>query len=86
MVILMNQIIGFLIFGGLGALAKDVVQDNKIQLPRYENGYLVLGFIGGMLVGAFVGYAIDQSYLMALLSGYVGTSAIKHLLPSGDSG
>lgn len=77
----MPDFIYFLIAGAFGALAKDIVQDNKIVLPKKVDGELVLGFIGSMIVGAFVGWAVDQSPITALLSGYVGTSAIKHLLP-----
>lgn len=78
----MSTYIIFLVAGALGSLAKDIVQDNKIILPYRENHSLVLGFIGGMLVGAFVGWAVDQNPVTALLSGYVGTSAISQLLPS----
>ena len=68
-------------FGGLlGALAKDCLADNRLQLPYFENGYVVLGSLGGMLVGAFVGFAIDGNFLTALLAGYTGTSAIGYLI------
>jgi hypothetical protein len=71
-----------LLAGALGAVAKDVVKDNKLILPKYENGELFLGCIGGMLVGAFVGWVADNNPLTACLAGYVGVSAIEHLLPS----
>ena len=67
--------------GGLGALAKDLVQDNKIMLPKIKDGVFDLGFIGGILIGAFVGYAVDHSPLTALLSGYVGISVLDNILP-----
>ena len=67
--------------GGLGALAKDIVQDGRLKLPSIKDGDLVLGFIGGAIVGAFVGLVVDHSVLTAALSGYVGTSTIQHLLP-----
>ncbi len=53
-------------------------------MPFIKDGYFYLGFIGGMIVGAFVGYAVDHSPLTAALGGYVGTSAILHLLPTVD--
>ena len=84
MVVSMDGIAYYLIAGACGALAKDVVRDNKLALPKIKDGELILGFVGGMLVGAFVGWAVDQSVLTAVLSGYVGTSAISHLLPPGD--
>jgi len=77
----MNSLIGYAVAGAIGSLARDVVKDNSIVLPKFQEGKLLLGFIGGMIVGAFVGWAIDSSYLTAALSGYVGVSAINHLLP-----
>lgn len=77
----MERIICFLLAGALGALVKDVVQDGKLSLPKFKDGDLILGCVGGMIIGAFVGIAVDSSFLTAALSGYVGTSAIKHLLP-----
>jgi len=81
----MPNFVYFLIAGAFGSLAKDIVQDNKLVLPKKVDNELVLGFIGSMIVGAFVGWAVDSSPLTALLSGYVGASAIKHLLPSQNN-
>ena len=81
----MYEILGLFLFGMLGALVKDIVSDGKLSLPKCENGELMLGCVGGMLVGGFVGYAVDHSFLTAALSGYVGVSAIRHLLPPIDS-
>jgi len=72
----------YLLAGAFGSLAKDVVSDGKIVLPRYEDGCVILGFVGGMLVGGFVGMAVDNNPLTAMLSGYVGSSAIQGLLGS----
>lgn len=80
-VVSMPSVIGFLIAGAFGSLARDCIKDGKILLPHVEDHSLVLGFIGGMIVGAFVGWATDGTLLAAGLSGYVGTSAIGHLLP-----
>ncbi len=74
-----------LLAGALGAIAKDIVQDGRLKLPSIKDGDLVLGFIGGALVGSFVGIAVDHSVLTACLSGYVGTSTIQHLLPPVQS-
>ncbi len=77
----MDNIPLLLLGGAFGAIAKDVVQDGRLKLPSIKDGDLILGFIGGAFVGAFVGYAVDHNVLTACLSGYVGTSAIQHLLP-----
>lgn len=73
--------LALILAGACGAIAKDIVQDGCLQLPQKDGDKLVLGFIGGAIVGAFVGFAVDHSVLTAVLSGYVGTSAIQHLLP-----
>jgi cell division protein FtsX len=71
--------------GAIGALAKDILQDGYIQLPFIQDGRWYLGFMGGLIIGAFVGYIADNSPITAALSGYVGVSAISHLLPSDES-
>ena len=68
--------------GAFGALVRTIVRHNQLVLPSFSSGVVSLGFIGGMVVGAFVGLMVDHSPLTALLSGYVGTSAISHLLPA----
>lgn len=72
----------FLLFlaGAIGALVKDVVVDNRIELPKKINHSLALGFIGSMIVGGFVGWAIDGSMLTAGMAGFAGLSAIENLL------
>lgn len=71
----------YFVAGAVGSLAKDIIQDNQLRLPYVKDGYVVLGFLGGMFVGAFVGWCVDGSFLTAALGGYVGTSAISNLLP-----
>jgi hypothetical protein len=70
-----------LIAGGLGALAKDLVKDNCIVLPSFQNGKYNLGFIGVMIIGSFIGFMVDHNPLTACLSGYVGISVLNDILP-----
>jgi hypothetical protein len=70
-----------LLAGGAGALIKEILEDNKIKLPNIKDGMLDLGFLGALLIGGFVGYAIDGSYLTAAMAGFVGFSAIQNLVP-----
>lgn len=67
--------------GGLGALAKDCVQDNKLQLPFLKDGYFDLGFLSAVFAGAFVGFVVDHDPLSAALGGYVGISILDNILP-----
>ena len=82
----MIEIVVLLMAGAFGALARDIVKDNKLTLPKLQDGDLVLGCLGGMIVGSFVGYAIDGSLVTATLAGYAGTSAIQNLLPHLTNG
>lgn len=66
--------------GAFGALTHEVVNKNSIRLPRIENGEVLLGVIGGMLVGAFVGIYIDGSFLTSMLSGFTGFAVATKLL------
>jgi len=75
-----DVIIAFL-GGALGSLAKDCLKDGVLYLPYIKEKSLYLGFIGGMIVGAFVGIVVDGSFGTALLGGYVGTSVISNLVP-----
>jgi len=79
------EIIILLIAGGLGALAKDCVQDNKIQLPFFKDGYFDMGFLGAMIVGAFVGFIVEHDPLSAALGGYVVISILDNVLPPKKS-
>jgi len=74
------EIVYFFIAGAAGALVKDILVDNTLELPKRVDGKIALGFIGGMLVGGFTGWAVDQSILMAALAGFSGTSVLENLL------
>lgn len=77
----MENIYLLFVAGGVGALIKEILADNCIQLPRIQNGLLDLGFIGAVAIGGFVGYVVDGSYLTAIMGGFVGFSAIQNLIP-----
>jgi len=68
------------IAGGLGSLIKDVVKDNKLMMPKYEDGSLVLGFLGGVVIGMAVGYLVDQNPTTAFFGGYAGTQMLESLV------
>jgi hypothetical protein len=53
----------FILAGALGALAADILVDNKIQLPKKVNSELVLGSLGGLFFGALAGYFADGNTL-----------------------
>jgi hypothetical protein len=68
--------------GAIGALVKDVVNDGAIELPYKKERKIFLGCLGGTLIGAFVGLALDGNFISALLAGYTGTSLIANLTSS----
>jgi len=75
----MNPVI-FLLAGACGALVKDVLKDNTLRLPKIEDGNILLGFLGGVIVGAFAGLAIDGSPITAFLGGFTGSQVIESLI------
>lgn len=76
----LGEILTALLGGAVGSLAKDCLLDGVLLLPSYHNGKLYLGFIGGMVVGAFVGMVIDGTFTTAMLAGYAGSSIIQNLV------
>jgi len=66
--------------GATGSLAKDIIQDNSLKLPKKTNGDFFLGFLGGMITGGLAGYLVDSSPTTAFLAGYAGTGVLENLL------
>ena len=67
--------------GAFGALVKDIVLDNCIILPKFDNGRLLLGSIGGSIIGASVGLIVDHSIITAFFAGYAGSQMLVALAP-----
>jgi hypothetical protein len=82
--IAMSLIILFLA-GAFGALAKDLLVDNEVELPKKTDGKFFLGFFGGMLTGALAGVLADVSPTTAFLAGFGGTAFFESLLSRGGS-
>jgi len=80
----MNEILIIACGGATGALLKEILQDNNLKLPQITKGQLNLGFLGSIIVGAFVGYAIDGGFLTAAMAGYAGFSIIEQLIPKNN--
>ncbi len=66
--------------GAAGSLAKDILADNELKLPKKTNGTFSLGFLGGMVTGGLAGYFVDGNPTTAFLAGYAGTGIIANLL------
>lgn len=77
----LQTIILLLLFGGIGALVKEILIDGKLTLPKVKSGQLCLGFVSSIIIGATVGYLVDHSPLMAFFAGYTGFSALGSLMP-----
>ena len=69
--------------GAMGALVKDILKDNRLVLPKKEKGELYLGCIGGMIIGAFAGYLVDNDPITDFLGGVGGTQLIENLVVNG---
>jgi len=70
----------FFLVGAAGALAKDIIEDGKITLPRKVNNSLILGSLGGIIIGGTAGVIADNNLITAFATGYAGTSAIQNIL------
>jgi hypothetical protein len=73
------------LMGALGAFVKDIFKDNYIVLPKFKEGKLFLGCIGGLVIGAMAGYIADNDPLTAFLGGFAGYQLIESLLPKKES-
>lgn len=78
------SILSLLAPGALGALAKDILKDNKLELPKAIDGQLCLGFIGGAIIGGITGYYVDGSFLTAFMAGFTGTALVEGLVFKPD--
>lgn len=76
----MNSILVLILAGAVGALVKDILEDGRISLPKKVNSDLILGFIGSMIVGAFIGFVVDNNPVTAGLAGYVGKAILEKLV------
>lgn len=74
-----NALCVFLI-GALGALIKDISDDDGLQLPSLKNGKFYLGFLGGCLIGGVAGLLSGDSFIGALSGGFMGYSLILSAL------
>jgi hypothetical protein len=70
----------FILAGALGALAADILVDNKIQLPKKVNSELLLGSLGGLFFGALAGYFADGNFVAAFSAGFGGTEFVVNLV------
>jgi murein DD-endopeptidase MepM/ murein hydrolase activator NlpD len=79
----LNEIVLLFLCGAGGALVKDIITDNSLVMPQLVKGKLVLGFIGSVVVGGFVGYFVDNSPITAFFAGFTGFAALSALMPKG---
>ena len=70
----------FIIFGALGAILKDILDDGGLSLPRFENGKVILGFLGSALIGSVVGCIADNDPLTSIGAGFTSYAIIEQML------
>lgn len=76
----MHPAILLLLAGAAGAIIKDILTDNALELPKIIGGKICLGGIGGAILGAVAGYSVDGSLVTAFMGGYAGSSIIQGLV------
>lgn len=64
-----------------GALLRNIVKNNSLVMPKFENGNLILGFIGCGVTGGAVALATGGDGLTGFLAGYTGMSLISKVMP-----
>jgi len=79
------EIILLFLAGAVGALAKDILADNKLRLPKIADGDFDLGFLGGVVLGGLAGYFIDGSPVTAFMGGLTGRTLAEGLLPAKNT-
>jgi ABC-type xylose transport system permease subunit len=70
------------ICGAFGAIIKDILKDNKISIPFVKGKQIYLGCVGGIIIGGFAGYFVDNDPVTAFLGGYAGSQIIQGLVIS----
>ena len=83
-VFLLMDVACLIISGAIGSIIKDIVTDNKLTLPKKEDGSLLLGCVGGVIVGAGIGFIVDGDPITAFFAGYSGSQIIEKLIPKND--
>lgn len=76
------QIFANFVAGFMGALTRNVVKNNRLILPKIENGTIILGFIGCGITGGGAGLAVGGNIITAYLAGYTGMSLISKVMPA----
>jgi len=76
----MLSVISIFLAGFLGAIVKEILDDNSLEMPKKVDGKICLGSFGGFLVGGITGYLVDGSPLTAFTAGYAGTGLITSLM------
>jgi len=82
----MTSILILFVAGAIGALVKEIIQDNKLTLPKKVDGEFALGFLGSCIIGGVAGYLVDGDPVTAGLAGYAGLSVIANLLAKKNQG
>lgn len=71
----------FVILAGvLGALVREVLENNGLKLPVISEGTLNLGFIGALLIGGASGFYFGDTLLSAFTSGLTSAALLGALV------
>jgi len=79
------EILQFLLFGALGGLARGLIGAYKNSLNIGEGKKIEWGKMGlqigcSLVIGAVVGFVVDQNPVTALASGYAGLDLIESVV------
>ena len=72
------MVLDILIAGAAGGLIKTLLEGgHKLAAPKFEEGYLYLGFLGNVLIGAVVAYFLAGDTISAFTAGITSNFIIE---------
>lgn len=73
--------IAFVILAGvLGALVREMIDNEGLKLPVIKEGVLNLGFLGALLVGGIAGFYLGDTLLGAFTAGLTASALLAGLI------
>lgn len=75
------MVVEFAVAGALGGLVKSLIEGgHKLAMPKFEGGYLYIGFLGNIIIGAIVAYFLSKDMVYAFTSGVASNFVIEGII------
>lgn len=71
----------FVVLAGiLGALVREIIDNNGLKLPVIKEGVLNLGFVGALGIGGIAGYYLGDTLFGAFTAGLTASALLAGLI------